>query len=218
MTRVFRLGRVRFKIIWFVLFTCLSAEWVRSKLGTDSSSWFCEGSVLTERRSRNKQTHDKDLLGLRRIFLQFDPQPGEQLGLNPRCRETLLNVLIYRHGCFTTHRGKISTAGEIYIICCGRFQVPGLEMFCSASLSPHLWTPTRGETVSVSVTGINKEGAEITQGYTHLSCFGVFTHEGLVRNGQFRWKLVDVQDVDGDGDSAAEDWTVWGRKKKKKKG
>lgn len=46
---------------------------------------------------------------------------------------------------------------------------------------------------------------------TYLSRFGVLTHKGLVGGGQLRRELVDVQDLDGDGHPAGQDWTVWER-------
>lgn len=46
---------------------------------------------------------------------------------------------------------------------------------------------------------------------TYLSRLGVLTHKGLVRAGQLRRELVDVQDLDGDGHPAGQDRTVWER-------
>lgn len=47
---------------------------------------------------------------------------------------------------------------------------------------------------------------------SYLAHFGIFTHEGFVRTGEFRGELVDVQHVDGHGHPAGQDWTVWRRK------
>lgn len=44
---------------------------------------------------------------------------------------------------------------------------------------------------------------------SYLSHFGIFTQEGFIRTGEFRGELVDVQHVDGDSHTAAQDWTVW---------
>lgn len=48
---------------------------------------------------------------------------------------------------------------------------------------------------------------------TYLSRLGVLTHKGLVRAGQLRRELVDVQDLDGDGHPAGQDRTVWERER-----
>lgn len=44
---------------------------------------------------------------------------------------------------------------------------------------------------------------------TYLPRFGILAHEGLVRAGELRGELVDVQHVDGDSHPAGQNWTVW---------
>lgn len=51
--------------------------------------------------------------------------------------------------------------------------------------------------------------------WKYLSHFGVFTHKGLIRTGEFRWELVDVQHMDSDGHPTGQNWTVWRRKDNK---
>lgn len=50
--------------------------------------------------------------------------------------------------------------------------------------------------------------------WTYLPQFGIFAHKGLIRAGELRGKLVDVQHVDGDGHPAGQNWTVWRGKHK----
>lgn len=51
----------------------------------------------------------------------------------------------------------------------------------------------------------------------YLTHFGIFTHKGFIRTGEFGGELVDVQHVDGDGHPAGQDWTVWRRKNSREK-
>ena len=75
-------------------------------------------------------------------------------------------------------------------------------------------TPSRGfqrapwrHISSTAVHSLNKSTRVKCKHY--LAQFSIFTHEGLVRAGEFRRELVDVQDVDGDGHSTGQNGAVW---------
>lgn len=57
-----------------------------------------------------------------------------------------------------------------------------------------------------------RQGGEYMWAY--LSNFGIFTHKGLIRTGEIRWKLIDVQHMDSDSHPTGQNWTVWMRKHK----
>lgn len=66
--------------------------------------------------------------------------------------------------------------------------------------------------IALSEWHVHRKRQGTEQMWTYLSHFGIFTHKGLIRTGELRWELVNVQHVDSDGHPTGQNWTIWRRK------